>query len=149
MNTVAVREPVGREKRALRRWSDLENSPFEMLLRGKTNLHREMDRLFEDFFHNGGSSPLLEPWSENVLSPLVDETEDDKAYHVAVELPGMDQDDIDISYSDGLLTISGEKKEGERGEEKGLLPQRAPLWRVSACVVPARCRGRVEDSGDV
>jgi HSP20 family protein len=117
MNRLAVKEPVTGEKRGLRRWSDLENGPFDMFLRGKSNLHREVDRLFEDFWNNGGSSSMLAPWSEAALSPLVDETEDEKAFHIEVELPGMDQKDVDVSYSDGLLTISGEKKE-EKEEKK-------------------------------
>ncbi|WOJ93114.1 Hsp20/alpha crystallin family protein [Congregibacter variabilis] len=117
MNTVAVKDPAKKEKRGLRRWNDLESRPLDMFLWGKSNLHREMDRLFDDFLNNGGRPTLLAPWSETVLSPLVDETEDDKAYHIEVELPGIDQADIDVSYSDGLLTISGEKKE-EKEEEK-------------------------------
>ena len=117
MNKLAAKKPGSREKRGLRRWSDIDDSPFDMFLRGKSNLHREVDRLFEDLWNNGGGSSLLAPWSETALSPLVDETEDEKAYHVEVELPGMDQEDVDVSYSDGLLTISGEKKE-EKEEKK-------------------------------
>ena len=117
MNRLAKKEPVTREKRGLRRWSDIEDSPFDLFLRGKSNLHREVDRLFEDFWNNGGSSSLLAPWSETALSPLVDETEDEKAYHIEVELPGMDQKDVEVSYSDGVLTISGEKKD-EKEEKK-------------------------------
>lgn len=115
MNRLAVKKTDTKAKRGLRRWSD--NSPFDVFMRGKGNLHREVDRLFEDFWNNGGGSSMLEPWSETVLSPLVDETEDEKAYHIEVELPGMDQEDVDVSYSDGLLTISGEKKE-EKEEKK-------------------------------
>jgi HSP20 family protein len=51
------------------------------------------------------------------LSPQVDEIEDDKAIHIKVELPGMDKEDVDISLSGGMLTITGEKKREE--EEKG------------------------------
>jgi len=114
---VAVKKEGPKAKRGLRRWSDDEKSPLDMFFRGRSNLHREVDRLFEDFWHNGGGSSLLAPWSGTALSPLVDETEDEKAYHVEVELPGMDQDDVDVSYSDGLLTISGEKKQ-EKEEKK-------------------------------
>ena len=48
---------------------------------------------------------------------MVDETEDEQAYHIEVELPGIDKEDVDVSYCDGLLTISGEKRE-EKEEKK-------------------------------
>ena len=51
------------------------------------------------------------------LTPRIDETEDEKAFHVKVELPGMSQDDVDVALSAGVLTIRGEKKREE--EEKG------------------------------
>ena len=49
--------------------------------------------------------------------PRVDETEDEKGFHVKVELPGMDQKDVEVTMSDGMLTITGEKKQEE--EETG------------------------------
>jgi HSP20 family protein len=49
--------------------------------------------------------------------PSMDEREDDKGYHVKVDLPGMDQKDVEVTLADGMLTIKGEKKMEE--EEKG------------------------------
>jgi HSP20 family protein len=118
MNRSTAKEPGTQGQGGLARWGEFDGSPFDTLLRGRSNLHREVDRLFEDFWHNGGTPSLLAPWSESALSPLVDETEDDKAYHVEVELPGMDQQDVEVSYADGLLTISGEKKEDKEEKRK-------------------------------
>ncbi len=101
----------------LRSWED-EDRPFESFFHGMDSLHKEMDLLFEDF-RKGGRRPSLmtRPWDYALVNPLLDETEDEKAFHVKIELPGMDQEDVDITLSDGLLTIRGEKKQEE--EEKG------------------------------
>jgi HSP20 family protein len=50
--------------------------------------------------------------------PDIDETEDEKAFHVSIELPGMDEKDVHITLSGRLLTIRGEKKEDEKEEGK-------------------------------
>ena len=118
MKSTAKKEPVSGRGRGLRRWGDVERSPEEMFLWGRSGLHRELDRLFDDFWHNGRMSSMLEPWAGGDLALRVDETEDDKAYHIEVELPGMDQKDVDVSYSDGVLTISGEKKQEKEEKER-------------------------------
>jgi HSP20 family protein len=101
----------------LRQW-DEESHPYESFLRDMDSLHKEMDRLFEDFWKGSGPSAFMtQPWQYNSLNPHIDETEDEKAFHVKVELPGMDKDDVDVSLSSGVLTIRGEKKRED--EEKG------------------------------
>ena len=101
----------------LRSWED-EDRPFESFFHGMDSLHKEMDRLFENFWKVGTHpSSIGKPWELAQVNPLIDETEDDKAFHVKVELPGMDQEDVDITLTEGLLTIRGEKKQEE--EEQG------------------------------
>lgn len=79
--------------------------PLDIFQRDFTGFRKEMDRLFENFF-GGGQSDLV--WPEGRM-PSVDESSDDKGYHVKVDLPGMEEKDIDISLSDGMLTIRGER----------------------------------------
>ncbi|MFZ5565328.1 MAG: Hsp20/alpha crystallin family protein [Thermodesulfobacteriota bacterium] len=50
-------------------------------------------------------------------SPAIDVSETEAAYIVKAELPGINKDAIDISITDGVLTVSGEKKL-EKKEEK-------------------------------
>ena len=101
----------------LRRWDD-ENRPFETFFRDMDGLHKEMDRLFNDFWKDAGRPGLMtHGFTRGEIMPQVDETEDDKAFHVRVELPGMGKDDVDITLNDGRLTIRGEKKREE--EDKG------------------------------
>jgi HSP20 family protein len=109
----------------LRRWDD-EERPFESFLREMDTLHKDMDRLFDDFWKGSGHHSMMTtprhsmmgaPWQYSEVMPRVDETEDEKAFHIRVELPGMDQDDVDINLANGMLTIRGEKKRED--EEKG------------------------------
>ena len=49
--------------------------------------------------------------------PATDIAETDKGFVVSMELPGIDMSKTDISYSDGILTVKGEKhKESSEGE---------------------------------
>jgi HSP20 family protein len=80
---------------------------------------REMDRLFDDFFGAWGGrslAPFGEGWG--AFSPQVDVTEADGEIKVSAELPGLDDEDIDVSLSNDVLTISGEKKEEKEQEGK-------------------------------
>ena len=50
-------------------------------------------------------------------SARADVTETDSEYEISVELPGIDEKDIEVGISDGVLTLKAEKKE-EREEKK-------------------------------
>ena len=94
--------------------------PFEVL-------HREIDRLFDDFGGGFWRSPFrrsvfdLEPFWRRELSwetaPAMDIAETEKAYEITAELPGMSESDVEVVASNGGLTIKGEKKE-EKEEKK-------------------------------
>ena len=48
---------------------------------------------------------------------MTDVHEDEDGLHVTVELPGMSTDDVSVSVENGILSISGEKKqETEEGD---------------------------------
>ncbi|MBC8158154.1 MAG: Hsp20/alpha crystallin family protein [Alphaproteobacteria bacterium] len=86
------------------------------------SFHREIDRLFDDF-SRGFSMPFL--WNdfsrERALSPQLDVRETEKAYEVSVELPGIDEKDLEVSLANGVLTIKGEKREEKEQKESGRL----------------------------
>jgi len=44
------------------------------------------------------------------LSPATEASSDASAYDISMELPGVSEDDIDLSVEDGVVTIRGEKK---------------------------------------
>jgi HSP20 family protein len=94
-----------------------------------TTLQREIDRLFEDFGRGSWRWPFgralteLEPMWSNVTSwstmPAVDVVEKDKAYEITAELPGIDEKNVELTVSGGMLSIKGEKSEEKEEKQKG------------------------------
>ncbi len=79
-----------------------------------TSFRKEMDNLLNRFFTR---SPLAETWGEEWL-PSMDITESAANIVVQAELPGLEAKDLDISLTEDVLTIKGEKKkEGETKDE--------------------------------
>ena len=78
----------------------------------------EMDRMFDRFAGGFGLPAFDRAWRAevDVAAPAVDVTEDEKAFTVTAELPGIDEKDIEVSVSNGMLTLRGEKKK-EREEK--------------------------------
>jgi len=91
---------------ALVRWR-----PFDDLM----NVQEEMSRFFEDFF--GDRLPAKQHDDKRSWIPRVDISETDAAIVVKADVPGMNKEDIKVSLSENVLTISGEKRV-ERKEEK-------------------------------
>lgn len=85
--------------------------PFEF-----DRLRKEMDRLWDSFFEGrpGGRNREEGEWL-----PSLDVAETKGDLVVKAELPGMDPKDIDISLSEGVLTIRGEKKQEKEEREEG------------------------------
>jgi HSP20 family protein len=80
---------------------------------GMTSLKSEMDRLFDRMAElRWNELPALGDWA-----PSMDVSETKDSLVCTVEVPGMEQKDIQISLQENLLTIRGEKKQEK--EEKG------------------------------
>jgi HSP20 family protein len=75
-------------------------------------LHREVNRLFDDFFRGFDLSPFGDDrfFAPKVGWPNVEVSETDKEVKIAAELPGLDEKDVTVELANGVLTISGEKK---------------------------------------
>ena len=96
-------------------------------LRPFESLRREVDRLFEDFSGGIWRSPFSRSlfdvgpfrWVEAAFGavPAVDVTETDKGYEITVDLPGMEEKNIDVKFADSILTIKGERQD-EKEEKK-------------------------------
>jgi HSP20 family protein len=115
MAEAATKLPVRNEESKTER--PTEWRPFE-------SLRREVEHLFDDFQLGPWRSPfgrtLFEPFRRGEMgwkTPAVDVVEKEKAYEITAELPGMDESNIDVKFSDGTLTIKGEKRE-EKEEKK-------------------------------
>jgi HSP20 family protein len=95
------------------------------------SLRREIDRLFDGVDHGFLGLPFRRSLNEREPSwlgemvPAVDITEKDKAYEITAELPSLDQNNIELKYSNGTLTIQGEKnQETEEGKKNSYTSER-------------------------
>jgi HSP20 family protein len=78
-------------------------------------LQSDMNRLFDTFFQGRGVSAGgngVRRWI-----PPMDLTETDDQFVLRADLPGLDENDVEIEIKDGVLTISGER-ETEHEERK-------------------------------
>ena len=120
--------------------------PFE-------NLRNQVDRLFRDF-ENGF---LQSPFSRDVenflrrdfafpVTPAVDIVEKDNAYEITAELPGLDAKSIELSLSDDVLTIKGEKKEEkeEKTKDRYVSERRYGSFRRSVQLPSSVDAGKIE-----
>jgi HSP20 family protein len=111
-----------------------EGGPFEAL-------HRQMDRLFEDFLGSFDAiphGPALRGGSGGLVMPRFDITESDDAIEVKAELPGMDEKDIQVTLDDDALTIKGEKKQEKEEKQKNYYMSELSYGQFQR-VVPLPC----------
>ena len=70
-------------------------------------LRREIDRLFEDTFANGGE--------RSAWMPAVNIRENANGFEFDIELAGFKPEDVELTCDNGVLTVHGERRE-ERKE---------------------------------
>ncbi len=97
-----------------------ENKKVEIVNKRNSNVDRfndEFDHFFDDFF---GRPFSILPFQRGAheFFPKLDVFETDRDVKVTVEIPGMDEKDIEVSINNGVLSISGEKS-SEHEEKKG------------------------------
>lgn len=68
-----------------------------------------IDDVFDETFNNWPTA------SNNTFVPELNVYETDKEFELTIALPGMQKEDFNISYENGLLTISGERKMEHEG----------------------------------
>jgi HSP20 family protein len=70
--------------------------------------------LIDDFsaYMNRMMGPYYSPMdtSAEAWTPTADVTENDEAYHVDIDLPGVEKEDISVNIEGQELTVSGESK---------------------------------------
>jgi HSP20 family protein len=84
-----------------------------------SSLHREIDRLFDDFVRGFGTLAGQIPAD---VVPSIDVVETEKDIEITAELPGLERKDVEITLEGDTLTIRGEKRSetrqpSERGEQ--------------------------------
>lgn len=86
-------------------------------------LHREIDRLFDEALRGFGVGfpvsdwPNVRPGWSGLLRPALDIQETDRQYRISLEIPGVDEKDIQVTLADDVLVVRGEKRqEQEHGD---------------------------------
>ena len=91
------------------------------------SLRNEFDRIFDQVWSGFGLpssrsrfAPTAWPGetTSGFLSPSVDVAEDERAYHITADLPGLSEKDVNVSLSGDMLTISAEKTEEKEEKER-------------------------------
>jgi HSP20 family protein len=82
---------------------------------GLFGLHREIDRLFNEFVQ-----AIAQNDGTKSLTPNIEITETDETVEVTAEMPGLERKDVEISIEDDTLTIRGEKKVEENQKDKNV-----------------------------
>ena len=84
-------------------------------MRNLFSFHNEMGRVFGDLFasHEGGTDAEETSWM-----PTVDISETENGYEIRAELPGIQEDDVNVSVTDNVLTVKGEKRQEKETEDK-------------------------------
>ena len=89
-------------------------------------LRERIDHLFDEFqegwpfgsMRRRAAHTIGVPFDGGFRSPAIDFVDKGKTIELKAELPGMDENDIEVHLTDRLLTISGEKKEEHTEGEK-------------------------------
>jgi HSP20 family protein len=94
-------------------------SPFRG--RGFYDLHSEMNRMFDEVFGEmaRGRSGRQQGVQATEWAPSMDVFEEDGNLVIRAELPGVKQEDVDITVHDRVLTISGQRREEMETERGG------------------------------
>src|SRR4051812_17479978 len=137
--------PWGRPQQTPSRYRE-EGDPF-------MTLHREMNRLFDDVFRGFDVTPFGAFGGMGRMAgwPTVEVSETDQEVLVSAELPGLDEKDVEVLMSDGVLTIRGEKKSEVEDKERafsertyGRFERRIPLaWEVEEDKINAAFKNEV------
>ena len=102
--------PWGRqESRAPAPYRDGDRNPF-------VSFRREMDRLFDDVFRDFGAPGLF---GRGAGWPHIEVSSNEQEVRVSAELPGMREQDVELTIDDGTLCIRGEKTSETEDRERG------------------------------
>lgn len=90
-------------------------------------MRNEMDRMFERLEHGFTHLPrLLRSENGGMMVPELDVRENANSITIEAELPGVEQKDVSVTLSNGMLTIKGEKKQSkEEKDENYYLAERS------------------------
>ncbi len=109
--------PAQREQRDMRDMHESMPAQHISYFGPLSHFLMDMDRMFDNVWRNFGlpanfNMPMPGLGMSTIFQPKINVTSNDREYTITAELPGVDERDVRVSISsDGMLTISGEKKQ--------------------------------------
>jgi HSP20 family protein len=94
--------------------STMRWDPFRDLM----SIQDEMNQMFERVFGRRGSGGRETALTGASWAPAVDIAEQENAYLVTAEVPGVKPEDLEVTLEDGLLTIQGERRTEEESNDR-------------------------------
>ncbi|MBW4515573.1 MAG: Hsp20/alpha crystallin family protein [Timaviella obliquedivisa GSE-PSE-MK23-08B] len=111
---------------ALIRWQPFQEMDY---------LQRDMNRLFDRLASTATNGDM----DRAAFVPPAELQEEPDAIHLSLEVPGMTAEDLDINVSADAVSISGERKEETKTEEKGMTRTEFRYGRFQRVIpLPAR-----------
>lgn len=77
----------------------------------RTNLLNEFDTMFQHLFDHESSLSRTSRWN-----PSIDIEENETAFILSADIPGLSKKDVSIEILDGVLTLKGERNEVKNNE---------------------------------
>ena len=74
--------------------------------------------IFNEFLNNLGTYNQTQKENVSDFNPLVNTRESDDSYHIEVDLPGVNKENVDINIEENILTISGNREFKNEIKEK-------------------------------
>ena len=87
-------------------------------VRELNTIQNEMNRLFNTLFEPGGGQGNVPSTARRWL-PAMDLVESGEEFVLRADLPGLNENDVNIELEDNVLTISGERKSEHEERQEG------------------------------
>ena len=81
------------------------------------DLHSQINRLFDDMFDQDGDTGFY--GRSGMAAPAMDINRTKDGVEITAELPGVREEDVDLTVEEGVLTLRGEKKSTREDDETG------------------------------
>lgn len=90
--------------------------PFKQM----AQMQRQMDSMFNNAFQQFQQSPKFNGLTQNlVFSPKIDMTEDAHGYTITVDMPGVNQSNLNVKVDNQTLTITGTRQVKNQQKQGG------------------------------
>jgi HSP20 family protein len=87
---------------------------------------REMLNFFDDvdrMINQAFSHPLETEHESGFFSPFMNVNESDLEYTVSMDLPGVDKKDVEVNMSEGVITVTGMRKNSQQRKNNSCIWQ--------------------------